>query len=156
MTGIVSLREFVDQLDFISEECHVYVNRRTGEFLGATSEELSAAEEDDEDGADLLPEWQRDMLPKVREVLTTDDWLALPDKFEISEYGIMREFCYSLSDQVLQQDLLDTIGGQGTFRRFKNMLHRRDLLDKWYAFRHEALKEFAIEWLEAHELSYRE
>jgi Uncharacterised protein family (UPF0158) len=154
----VSLRDFVDQMAAVSDEVQVYLNRKTGEFLLTTSELRAAADEaedEDEDEA-FLPEWERELLPQVREAMNSEDWLKLPDKFEIDEYGIMRDFAGTQKDEVLAADLLDTIGGRGTFGRFKNMLARRGQLDAWFRYRDEALSRIAAEWLEANGIPYKE
>ena len=124
-----------------------------GEFLSTTPEDRAAAEEEDDD--DLSDE-ERERLPKVREAMASEDWLPLPSKFELNEYGIMERFCGTLADEMLSADLRDTIGGRGTFGRFKGMIHRHNLQEAWYRFRDEALRQFAAEWLEAHNISYRE
>jgi Uncharacterised protein family (UPF0158) len=149
----VSLREFVSELDSFHDEWRVFLNRRTGEFLTTTDEDRAAAEAEEDA---YIPEWQREVLPKIIEAMTSDDWLVLPSKFEINEYDIMERFCCTLTDEVLRGDLLDTIGGRGTFGRFKNMLYRHNLKDQWYKFRDEALREIAIEWLEANGIPYVE
>ena len=149
----VSLKEFVDEMDTFGHDFDVYLNRRTGEFVTASADDRAAAEGDEDDD---LPDWQRAVLPKVRAALSSDDWLALPSKHDLDEYDIMRRFCSSLSDEVLRDDLLDTIGGRGTFGRFKGMAARHGLLDDWYRFREQALRQFAVGWLEAHAIPYRE
>ena len=68
----------------------------------------------------------------------------------------MRDYCATLPDRVLAADLLDTIGGRGTFGRFKNMLHRHNVHEQWYRFRDAALTEIAREWLEANEIQYKD
>lgn len=148
----VSLRKFVAEMDLFGEG-RAFLSRRTGEILAATDDDLAAAE--GEDDADV-PEWQQEVLPKIREALTSDDWLALPSKFDLDEYGIMEDFCRTVADATLRGDLLDTIGGRGTFGRFKNMLHRHNLQDRWYQFRDDALREIAVQWLRAHEIPYSE
>ena len=45
----VSLRDIVNELEMLSEEHTVFLNKRTGELIALSGEELSAAEE----GADL-------------------------------------------------------------------------------------------------------
>ncbi|HEY1861276.1 MAG TPA: UPF0158 family protein [Gemmataceae bacterium] len=153
MSCTVSLREFVFEMESFSDEHIVYLNRLTGEFLGTTEEERAAVEDEEDDD---LPESERELLPKIREALSSDDWLELPSGFEIDEYAIMRGFCGTLENQTLRDDLLDTIGGRGTFGRFKNMVRRHNIHENWYRFRDEALKRIAIDWLEAHEIPYRE
>jgi hypothetical protein len=149
----ISLREFVNELDSFNDDWRVYLNRKTGEFLTASDQDRAAAEE--EQGEDV-PEWQREQLPKIVEAMTSEDWLELPSKYDLNEYGIMERFCCSLTDEILRADLLDAIGGRGTFGRFKGMIHRHNLNDQWYKFRDEALREIAIEWLEANEIPYEE
>ena len=153
MSCTVSLREFVGELDMFSDECHVFLNRHTGEFLGATEEDIAAAEDkDDED----IPAWQKDVLPKIREAVASDDWLPLPSKWDLNEYGIMEDFCGTIADRTLRGDLLDTVGGRGTFGRFKNMIHRHNLQERWFEFRDTALRRFAVDWLQEHGIAYRE
>jgi hypothetical protein len=46
-----------------------------------------------------LPDWQKEMIQKAREVAESDDYLTLPSKYDIHERHIMEEFCYSIQDQ---------------------------------------------------------
>jgi hypothetical protein len=153
MSFAVSLRDFVNEMDTFDDEWRVFLNRRTGEFLTTSPEDRAAVE--GEDDADLSTE-ERELLPKVREAMSSDDWLLLPSKFELNEYRIMERFCGTIADATLSADLRDTIGGRGTFGRFKNMVHRHNLQEAWYRFRDEALREIAVEWLEAHTIPYRD
>jgi hypothetical protein len=68
-------------------------------------EELSAAEEDDD--IDDYPEWQQDMIIKAKEVISSDDYLPLPSKFDIHEYHIMEDFCCSVEHDKIRRELLD-------------------------------------------------
>ena len=150
MAAVVSLREFVGQMDMIDDEWHGYLNRQTGEFLTLSDDELREAEEaDDEDDQAGLPEWQREMRSSA-ETLESDDWLPLPSKFDIHEYAIMQKFCLSIDDGTLREDLCDAIRGSGAFSRFKNMAHRHGLIDVWYQHREQAFQEIAVAWLEEH------
>jgi len=148
----VSLREFVSELDTFDDEWRVYLNRRTGEFFSTSPTDRAAVEEaEDED----LTDEERAFDEKIRGVMASEDWLQLPSKYELNEYGIMERFCGTVADETLSADLLDTIGGRGTFGRFKNMLHRHGLQEEWYQFRDEALRQFAVQWLKAHDIPYR-
>jgi hypothetical protein len=140
-------------MDTFSDQCRVFLHRHTAELLTATEDDLAAAE--DEDDGDV-PEWQQEILPKIREALCSDDWLSLPSKFDLDEYGIMEDFCGTVPDKTLRGDLLDTIGGRGTFGRFKSMIHRHNLQDRWYQFRDQALREIAVQWLRANGIPYRD
>jgi hypothetical protein len=59
----VKLRDVVDGLEMQGDEMTAYLNKRTGELVPTTSEELSAAEE--EEDLDDYPEWQRRALANL-------------------------------------------------------------------------------------------
>jgi hypothetical protein len=87
MSVVVSLRDVLDELSILTDEATVYLNRKTGELFTVTDEDAQLLE--DEDDPKEIPEWQRELLPKVREILDSEDWLALPTKFDLHEYAIM-------------------------------------------------------------------
>ena len=142
-------------MDVLSDEVTAYINKKTGELYSVTEEVASIAEHGNE-SAEFIPEWQRETLPKVREVLESGDFVLLPDKFEIHEYSIMERFCLSLSDEGLQDELLNAIRGSGAFRRFKDAIYRKDIQDDWYRFRDQALKRIAIDFLEAEGIPWQD
>jgi hypothetical protein len=137
-------------MDFCSEENPVYLNRKTGQFAALTGDAIQAAEEDEEPDS----EWEQDIAAKASEVLNSEDWLALPSQFEIHEWRIMEDFCYTVEDKTLREDLLDAIRGSGAFGRFKSMAQRHGVIDAWYSFRGAAFERIAVEWLEANEVPY--
>ena len=144
----VSLQSVVNEMDVLGEEWTAYINKKTGELVTVTEEETNIVDVGGEDD-EFIPEWQRETLPKVREVLESDDFVALPNKFEIHEYSIMERFCLSLSDEGLQDEMLHAIRGSGAFRRFKDAIHHKGIQDDWYRFRDQALKRIAIDFLES-------
>jgi Uncharacterised protein family (UPF0158) len=101
------------------------------------------------------PQWQKELLPKAREVLASEDYISLPSKFEIHEWSIMERFAQSLTDAAVSDELDATLHGRGAFRRFKDAVHRLGIADEWYRFRDAALEEIAIEFLEAHGIAYQ-
>ncbi len=154
MAPAVSLRAVVDQMIIYSDPFHAYLNKRTGDLVTVSDEELEAA--DREDDLDGYPGWQRDQIRLAQAILESDDYLPLPDKFDIDEYRIMERFCYSLEDERLSDELCSLIRGSGAFRRFKDAIHRHGIADDWYRYRDEALREIAIDWLQAHGIDYTE
>ncbi len=110
--------------------------------------------EDGDDDDDFIPEWQKEMLPKVKEALESEDFVALPDKFEIHEYSIIERFCRSMEDDDLREKLLNSIRGRGAFHRFKEIIHREGIQDAWYNYRNNALKRIAADFLEAEKIAY--
>ncbi len=148
----VKLKDLVDALEMAGYEHRQYLDKRTGEVIVLTKEEMSAAEED-EDPADF-PDWQQESILKAQEVLETDHYLELPTQFDIHEYKIMEDFCLSFKDRQIGNDLHRRIKGSGAFGRFKDAIHSLGVADAWYAFRAAEFERIAIEWLELEGISY--
>jgi len=149
---IVSLHAVINAMDVPSHEHWAFLNKRTGELVTLTEEELGAAERSEP--LEEYPYWQQQMIQQAREALESDEYLRLPGKFDIHEYAIMKRFCHSIEDGELRNLLLREIRGSGAFRRFKNTIHRYDIAGEWYQYRDEALEEIAVAWLEANGIAY--
>jgi hypothetical protein len=143
----------VDEMDLLSDERTVYLNRKTGEFVSVSDESARYAEEDNEDRDDL-PQWECDELAKAKEALESDDYIALPGKFEIHEWSIMERFCHSLENDARAEELSNAIRGRGAFRYFKDTVRRLGIVQDWYRFRDEAFQEIARDWLRENEIPF--
>ena len=117
-------------------------------------EKLRAAEED----AALadFPAWQHDALRIAKDILATDDYLAIPSRFDIHEYRIMERFCLAVDDEDMRDDLCDAIPGQGACRRFKDRVHAYGMAEAWYRYRDATLREMALGRCEEHGIPYTE
>jgi hypothetical protein len=153
MAVIVSVGDLIEEMDLMTDEATAYINRKTGELITLTHEEVALAEDPEE--AEDAPQWQKDLLPKAREVLASEDFLPLPGKFEIHEWSIMERFARSLTDAAVSDELGAALHGRGAFRRFKDAVQRLGIADEWYRFREAALEEIAIEFLEVHGIAYQ-
>ncbi len=149
----VTLQTVVDEMDVFGDEMTAYINKKTGELFTVGGEEAGYIEDGDENER-FIPDWQREMLPKIREVLESDDFIPLPDKYEIHEYSIMERFCLYIEDDDLQEELMTAISGRGAFRCFKDTIRRRGIQDDWYSYRDEALKRIAAEFLEMEGIAF--
>ena len=106
----VKLREVAGEMDAVLESWTAYLNRQTGEIY-SFPDELEALDEDDLDEEDdeLDVDFPPEELPKVREILGSEDWLPLPTKFDIHEWNIMRGFCDTVADAGLRDELQEAI-----------------------------------------------
>jgi hypothetical protein len=150
----VKLSDLIEGMDFQSDECFSYLNTATGEVVSVTTEELRAAEE--EAPLDDFPAWQHEAIHLARDIVETEHYLSLPDRFEINAYQIMERFCLSVDDEDMRNDLCDAIRGRGAFRRFKDRMQLYGMADEWYRYREAALRAIATAWCEAHGISYTE
>ena len=149
----VKLRDVVEAMDLPSQDWQSYLNRDTGEIVTATDEDRWLVE----DGMSLddVPAWQQESLPKVREALESDRFLALPGSFEIHEWSIMERFTRDQTGDRPADELLDSLHGRGAFRMFRSAVRQLGLEDDWCRFRESAFEEIAKEWLEAHGIRYQ-
>jgi Uncharacterised protein family (UPF0158) len=150
----VKLKEIIEGLEFLTDEGTSYLNTTTGEVVSITDEELRAAENDEP--LEDFPEWQHDAIRIAGEIIETDHYLPLPDRFEINEYCMMERFCLSVDDEDMRDELRDTIRGRGAFRRFKDRMQLYGMAEEWYQYRDAALREIAIAWCEEHGIQYTE
>jgi Uncharacterised protein family (UPF0158) len=144
----VKLSELMDVFEVPAEWCF-FVSKIDGRIVQAGSEEMEAAYEPEEDD-EALEDWQRDMVKQLREVHESDDWIDASElRDELHEYGLLTEFARSQKDERTRERLLDALDGKGAFRRAKNILEATGLREQWFAYRGEAAKSLALEWLEA-------
>jgi hypothetical protein len=154
MAKVISLREVVDAIEMQSDESESYLDPATGETVLVTEEERRLVEESRPDDP-TLPEWLRELLPKIRQALESERFLRLPDRRDIHEWDIMRRFSDAQEDAHVRRALHDVIHGAGAFRRFRGAIGRLGIEQAWHQFRTAALEEIARDWLEEHKLPYR-
>lgn len=150
----VFLDGIVEQLHMQMDETAAYLHEETGEIIMVQDRQVRKAESlvDGEIDKEDLPEWQQDFLPKVLDAVYEPEWIALPSKWDIHDYEIMEEFCYSVEDDDHREQLLRAIRGRGAFRYFRDTADRLGLTEDWYAYRDQAYEDIAVEWLEAHDI----
>ncbi|MHC4121022.1 MAG: UPF0158 family protein [Planctomycetota bacterium] len=145
MARRVELDRIIDGLECQSDESQSFLNKRTGEVVLVSEEMLRTVE--DGDSIDDYSDWEQEQITIAREIIgETGDYIELPSKFDIHEYSIMEDFCFSLDDSEMRDILLDLIKGRGAFGRFKHAIHAHGIEDQWYNYRDNAFKEIAIEW----------
>ena len=141
----VKLDDIITGLECQSDESHSYMDKRTDKVILISDEELCAAENDEP--IEDFPDWQQDQIKIAKEILAeTGDYIELPSQFDIHEYSIMERFCLSIDDPEISDTLYSLIKGSGAFQRFKNAIHKFDIVEDWHKYRDNALREIAIEW----------
>jgi hypothetical protein len=152
MTIPVRLNDVIEALDAAGDEHTHYFDRRTGEIVLVTNEEMEAAQEDEL--ISEYPDWQREAILKAQEILTSEDFVELPDQSDIHEYKIMEDFCLAFEDRHAGEELRRLIKGSGAFRRFKNAIYSMGAEKGWHQFRRGEIEKIAIEWLEEQQIPY--
>jgi hypothetical protein len=90
-----------------------------------------------------------------RHRLESDDFLVLPNKFEIHEWAIMERFSNgqaraAKAGRVTRRDSRSRRVPKFS-KRYPTARHRND----WFRFRQTAFEDIAKDWLEAHDIVFR-
>jgi hypothetical protein len=102
----VSLKDILEGMEFQSDELTAYLHRPTGRVLAVSDEALQAAEE----GAGAEAGVEEFELADARGILEAgDDYLPLPDRFEIDEYRMMERFTAGVADPAVRAELADAL-----------------------------------------------
>jgi DNA-binding response OmpR family regulator len=152
MSVKVPLSEILDHLETMTDESAAYLHKPTGEVVLLSDEEMNAAKENRDSQA--FEDWQWELIEKAREVLDSDEYLLLPEKFDVHEYKIMESFCVSPQAGEHREELTQAIRGDDEFSRFKQAIARLDIEESWFRFRDEAMEKIATDWLEENGIGY--
>lgn len=134
----VKLQDVIEAIDFAGMEAEYYYNTKTEEILLIFDGMING-------------ERNPELIEDIREGFI-EDYIPLPDQYDIDEYRIMEEFIYQLPSGE-NQDILDrAIRGRGAFRRFKDKLYDLGLEQQWYKYRDDANEKIAREWCARHEI----
>ena len=82
-----------------------------------------------------------------------DRYLPVPDKRDLD---LGNQLAFDFATRYLAQhydDVRDMFRRQGAYRRFKDFLERKDMLEKWYAYSDEQEAKALEEWCETEGLS---
>ena len=133
----ISLEVIADKLEETTDCWEQYFNIKTGEF-----EALS-------DGTYIETD-----LELAENIESSDDYIRLPNQYDINEYNIMEQFAESL-DNITQINILyNILKGKKPYRKFKDQINYLGLAEQYYSFRHSKYIEIAKEWCENNNILY--
>lgn len=158
MNPPAKLSDLIEALEFDSPMHIMYFDRQTGHVVSVDRDVMSGIEEGDEERLRGLPEWQKEEVEIARAICDDNDerFINAPDKFDFHEYRHMERFIETVEDGETAEALWRAIKGKGAFRYFKDTADRLGLLDRWFRYRDEAMKEFVISWAEANNVPFED
>jgi Uncharacterised protein family (UPF0158) len=150
----VKLSDLVQVLEFDLPEHITKVDLQDGRVVTVDEFVMRAVEEGDEESLSGLPDWQKEELEIARAMMDDagERFVDAPDKFEFHEYRQMERFIGTLDNSEGADQLWQAIKGKGAFRYFKDTAHRLGLLEEWYQYRDNAMKQFIQDWAEANQI----
>jgi hypothetical protein len=147
MSQPVRIEAILEGMDLQSDDAKSYLHRPTGRVLTISDDALAAAENADRQL--VSPE----ELAEARALLgAEEEYLDLPDRFEINEYRMMERFATTLGNDEYEE-VARALHGHGAFRRFKDTVRRLGIANAWYAYRDDGYRRIAMNWCEANGLT---
>lgn len=153
----VFIEDIADKLEEANENWLAFLNKNTGEIVNVERQYYGLAEElpEDEEIPSNLSDWEKAFVQTAIEVLDNwENYLELPNQFDIHEYSIMEDFAESIVDQRKSAILYQAMNGRGAFRRFKDKLYDLGLEDLWFSYKYESFCKTAVRWCDEYEISY--
>ncbi|WP_018933257.1 UPF0158 family protein [Gracilibacillus lacisalsi] len=155
MSPKVKLSAIIDGMEMQSEEFNSFLNKETSEVVFVSRSALITAE--DGDDFDHLADWEQQEVNTAIDILQYEDkYASLPSQYEIDEYDMMEQFCFSQEDESIQSALLNAIRGRGAFSRFKDQIITLGVSDEWFTFQEDCYKQIAIDFCEKEQIDYVE
>lgn len=133
----VIIEDVADQLEMSMECWEQYLNSTTGEFVSLS------------DGSYVETD-----MELAEEIENSDDYIRLPNQYEIQEYNIMENFANAIPDTEKRIKLFRALNGRKPFRNFKDTINNLGLDEAYYAFRFLAHIDIAKEWCEKNDIAY--
>jgi len=154
----IKLSELIEALEFDSDSQVTRVDLQNGCVVSVSADVLRAVEEDDEEAFQDLPDWQKAEVEMARAIVADsgERFVDAPDKFDFHEYRHMERFVGTVENAEAAEQLWRAIKGKGAFRYFKDTASRLGLLERWYRYRDDAMKEFVVAWAEGREVPFED
>lgn len=153
MTKPIKIDDLVDGFETLGDENSAYADRETGRVFTVWDDMKRAAEDEGDDEA--VTNWSEAAMKQVREILADfrhKRYVPLPTKWDFHEYRHMERFIGTVGSPAAVEELERAIRGKGAFRHFKDTAAHHGLIDAWYKFRDEALREHLLGWAKRNNL----
>ena len=148
----VKLEDIVAGLESQSDETNAYLHRPSGTVVTFNDDTIREAEEgigDDVTG------WEKEEIERAQAFLQNEhEYLALPDRIDVDEYGMMAGFADTVDNPDTHNHLALALHGRGVFRRFKDLVRYFGIEKEWYAYRDREYLKFAQQWCEDEGIEY--
>lgn len=136
----VYLEDIADAFEECMDGWAQFLDTRTGEIVALSEDPYMACEEDQE------------LLEEIDE---TDDYVRLPNQYELHEKSIMEKFAYESGNQRVSEVLFDALRRRRPYRCFKDKINDLGISQIYYDYRNRTYINIAEEWCRNHHVPYR-
>ena len=155
MESRVKVSDLVGEMHIQPDEVPIYFDKSKGEFLHI-NERFFRAIEFGKTKEDFSQDWEKETFEQAKDVRNSDQYVRIPTNRDIHEWDIMKDFCYTIDDEDVKDDLLNAIHGRGAFRMFKDKIRHYGIREDWFDFRDKEFTKIAKQWCEKQDIEYIE
>ena len=136
----VYLEDIADAFEECMDGWAQFLDTRTGEIVALSEDPYMACEEDQE-------LWE--------EIDETDDYVRLPNQYELHEKSIMEKFAYESGNKRVSEVLFDALRRRHPYRCFKDKINDLGISQIYYDYRNRTYINTAEEWCRNYHVPYR-
>ena len=136
----VYLEDIADAFEECMDGWAQFLDTRTGEIVALWEDPYMACEEDQE-------LWE--------EIDETDDYVRLPNQYELHEKSIMEKFAYESGNKRVSEVLFDALRRRHPYRCFKDKINDLGISQIYYDYRNRTYINIAEEWCRNYHVPYR-
>ncbi|MDB8711263.1 UPF0158 family protein [Mediterraneibacter gnavus] len=136
----VYLEDIADAFEECMDGWAQFLDIRTGEIVALAEDPYMACEGD------------RELWEEIDE---TDDYVRLPNQYELHEKRIMEKLAYESGNKRVSEVLFDALGRRHPYRCFKDKINDLGISQIYYDYRNQTYINIAEEWCRNHHVPYR-
>lgn len=134
----VNLNELINAIESCGDEDAFYYNKVREEIVYLSDYSLTGI----------------DYSELSDEIEYTDNYIALPSKYDRYDHQIMKSFIFTIEDEKTSDLLLQAISRRGAFRNFKDLIYYFEIVDEWYKFQQATFKKIALDWCHCNNITW--
>lgn len=146
-------------LDFADAGEHTTrFDREQAKIVSVEDYIMSRIEDGESFEDDELADWQQEEVAIAQAILDDDRSRFInPPAWDTSDrFECMREFAEQWPDKSVAGNLLDQLGGRGSFGRFREAVFEHRIEDEWSTFQDQKQKEVLIEWCRENDAEFED
>ena len=131
-------------IESIDQEYSYYYNSKNREVISVPDMDYGYTE---------IFEFDRERMQEIEED-EENRFIPMPSYRDLREYELMEDFIGEMNDKAYAELLATAIQGKGAFRRFKDMLISRGMIEEWFQYKEQFYWRVARRWCEENGIPY--
>lgn len=148
----IDLNDVIECIEFEGEFLTHYYNKKTGVIIYVEDASTATYKAEDISNLENFEEWEKELIITLHDFKKNQEqYIQLPTKDQINEYGMILEFCKSIKDEEVRNKILSK---KEFFRELREAIEENGFISEWYDYREDAERKIAIKWCEDNNIDY--